>query len=72
MAGKPKTPSFQIGDIVVLKSGGPEMTVHGTAGAELHCKWFAGKKLENDFFLPDALMTAVQAREKAQAETENV
>ena len=43
---------FQIGDIVKLKSGGPDMTVQEYEGAyeRYTCQWFAGKKLERGFF----------------------
>lgn len=40
---------FKIGDIVKLKSGGPDMTVQTVPakGANYYsCQWFAGKKLE--------------------------
>ncbi|TAA09770.1 DUF2158 domain-containing protein [Pseudoxanthomonas winnipegensis] len=45
--------TFAVGDIVKLKSGGPDMTVKVTP--ELHsqhytCQWFAGKKLEQGNF----------------------
>lgn len=53
---------FTVGNIVKLKSGGPEMTVHGerqTMATKnllmVHCQWFAGKKLESGDFPPDSL-----------------
>ena len=49
---------FAIGDIVKLKSGGPEMTVQSlpdTSGRSYRCQWFAGKKLESGSFPPDSL-----------------
>jgi uncharacterized protein YodC (DUF2158 family) len=52
---------FKTGDIVQLKSGGPEMTVKGPLGTSgdsskiLICQWFGGKKLEQGHFLPDSL-----------------
>ena len=37
---------FVAGDLVQLKSGGPEMTIDGELGTgEYLCKWFGGKKL---------------------------
>jgi uncharacterized protein YodC (DUF2158 family) len=55
MANKAK---FAIGDIVKLRSGGPEMTVKYVPmldGTEYHCQWFAGKKLESGKFPADSL-----------------
>ena len=46
--------SFESGDIVKLKSGGPEMTVKSVAGM-INCQWFAGKKLESGYFDPNSL-----------------
>jgi len=50
--------SFAVGDIVKLKSGGPEMTVR-TVPTELSpnyfCQWFAGKKLEQGGFPGDSI-----------------
>lgn len=33
---------FNVGDIVKLKSGGPNMTVDGSAGSRYTCVWFDG------------------------------
>ena len=33
---------IQAGDVVVLKSGGPEMTVKWVSGTECYCEWFDG------------------------------
>jgi uncharacterized protein YodC (DUF2158 family) len=54
MANKAK---FAVGDIVKLKSGGPEMTVNDvpTGSGSYLCQWFAGKKLESGRFPPDSL-----------------
>ncbi len=48
-----KSVEFNPGDIVKLKSGGPEMTVQeevntmsGARSGKYWCQWFAGKKLE--------------------------
>lgn len=46
---------FQVGDVVRLKSGGPEMTVehsieHDDDDTSYRCQWFAGKKLESGVF----------------------
>ncbi|CAI8881742.1 DUF2158 domain-containing protein [Pseudomonas sp. IT-196MI5] len=49
---------FTIGDIVKLKSGGPDMTVKGfRASSDIFtCQWFAGKKLEQGEFRPHSLV----------------
>ena len=50
---------FKVGQIVRLKSGGPEMTVeserewHGKYSYK--CQWFAGRKLESGNFPHDSL-----------------
>ncbi|NTX09089.1 DUF2158 domain-containing protein [Myxococcus sp. CA040A] len=52
---------FQIGDIVRLKSGGPNMTVkfqYATGNYSYKCQWFAGKKLEEGEFPIDSLERA--------------
>lgn len=49
---------FEVGEIVRLKSGGPEMTVQsvaGTTSSNYACQWFAGKKLERGIFPEDSL-----------------
>lgn len=49
---------FAIGDIIKLKSGGPEMTirsVRSTPNDYYDCQWFAGKKLESGRFPEDSL-----------------
>jgi len=50
--------TFEIGYIVQLKSGGPEMTVQSVPEnpkQSYRCQWFAGKKLESGTFPPDSL-----------------
>jgi uncharacterized protein YodC (DUF2158 family) len=53
---------YKVGDVVVLKSGGPLMTVHSiglftaTAPDEgLLCVWFDDKRRVEDVFHPDAV-----------------
>ncbi len=57
---------LKIGDIVQLKSGGPEMTVQREP-SELNnyytCQWFAGKKLESGTFKEDSLKPVKPAGE---------
>jgi uncharacterized protein YodC (DUF2158 family) len=56
--------SFNVGDTVQLKSGGPNMTVTrvGTAGGEpmVWCAWFEGTKDAYALFPPDALKTPTE------------
>lgn len=56
--------AFAVGDIVQLKSGGPEMTVQSTPDMPskyYRCQWFAGKKLEAGNF-QEASLQRVEAR----------
>ncbi len=43
---------FKVGDVVKLKSGGPEMTVEGVTddGQKAICTWFAGNKPDRKAF----------------------
>lgn len=41
---------WKVGDQVVLKSGGPVMTVNSAFGDNVSCAWFAGKKREQGTF----------------------
>ncbi len=50
--------AFKVGDIVKLKSGGPDMTVRivtDSISKTYTCQWFAGKKLEQGVFPGDSL-----------------
>ena len=50
---------FAVGDIVKLKSGGPEMTIETVpqdpSRQYYSCQWFAGKQLELGHFPPGSL-----------------
>ncbi|EOW9291631.1 DUF2158 domain-containing protein [Vibrio cholerae] len=50
--------SYKVGDIVKLKSGGPDMTVQSKSPIGFWCQWFAGKKLERGQFPVDSLQLA--------------
>ncbi|WP_234267568.1 YodC family protein [Hydrogenophaga sp. NFH-34] len=59
---------FQIGDVVRLNSGGPDMTVsglhekkfpHGGVVPVVACTWFDGKTLSKESFKPE-LLTKVE------------
>lgn len=56
--------SFKVGDVVKLKSSGPDMTIdfvgetvfpHGSKVSVVLCTWFVGKKLEKASFNPETL-----------------
>lgn len=58
---------FKVGDVVRLKSGGPEMTIEeidytipskgsgSTFTGYVYCKWFIGNELKNGRFHQDSL-----------------
>ena len=55
--------TYNVGDIVTLKSGGPEMTVQvipKDGGIYFKCQWFAGKKLEDGLFPADSLAAVIK------------
>jgi len=61
--------TFDIGGIVKLKSGGPEMTVKKVNtnmreefSGSYTCQWFAGKKLDSGVF-PQESLVAVATEE---------
>ncbi|EMO4161994.1 YodC family protein [Morganella morganii] len=62
-APKPNEPIYNIGDQVVIKSGGPTMTVEkpmcnfssGNFTGDYKCQWFAGKKLNSGTFPEESL-----------------
>jgi uncharacterized protein YodC (DUF2158 family) len=41
---------IEAGDVVVLKSGGPDMTVRWVSANESYCEWFDGKKIVGSQF----------------------
>ena len=56
---------FAIGDVVRLKSGGPEMTINeiedtvsiqGLGGESIQCQWFSGTLLQDDWFWSGSLI----------------
>ena len=52
---------IKIGDVVKLKSDGPNMTVVGVSSnaKALQCAWFSGEhfdKVESYYFAPDSLL----------------
>lgn len=59
---------FNEGDIVVLKSGGPDMAVKDDEGHTVVAQWFSGKKLEYGRFAPGSLKLVRKTDEDAQSE----
>jgi uncharacterized protein YodC (DUF2158 family) len=52
---------FRVGDTVVLKSGGPIMTIVDVGGGStdwIACSWYEGKKFNTEQFPPPALRLA--------------
>lgn len=49
---KYSNPKFEVGDVVKLNAGGPEMSVNEILPDynEYRCQWFFGKKLEEGLF----------------------
>lgn len=49
---------FKVGDVVCLKSGGPDMTVVGIntqSTLAIGTAWFAGAELKHGSFVPETL-----------------
>lgn len=62
---------YKAGDVVKLKSGGPNMTVHGYSAVisnheskNVMCKWFAGAKSESCTFHEDMLIPVEGDKDK--------
>src|SRR5690349_16227006 len=64
---------FKAGDIVRLKSGGPEMTVHSFSpesedkkvdNPSVYTRWFSGAKIEGSFFNPESLLAICVGKRK--------
>lgn len=56
---------FTKGDIVKLKSGGPDMAVQAVfdpVAGIYSCQWFAGKKLESGRFPAESLEKAMDEK----------
>ena len=51
------------GDVVVLKSGGPKMTVRGFEYGEFVCQWFDGTNIQSYCFHKDMLNLSKESSE---------
>jgi uncharacterized protein YodC (DUF2158 family) len=57
---------FLRGDVVVLKSGGPRMTINEAADRTMHCVWFVGAEQKYAAFDRDAVQKAEDRRAQAR------
>jgi len=57
---------FKEGDIVKIRSGGPDMTVKSISNidGELICQWFSGSKLQSGYFDPESLVKVEEGKPK--------
>jgi uncharacterized protein YodC (DUF2158 family) len=53
--------TFKVGDTVILRSGGPRMTVESNDGDAVKCVWFEKTKAHRGTF-PSAALAAQQPR----------
>ena len=60
MARAMASESFQVADIVKLKSGGPPMTIESVNGADgkVYCVWFVEGEIQAALFTPETLIRA--------------
>jgi uncharacterized protein YodC (DUF2158 family) len=67
------SPTFDLGNTVRLRSGGPVMTINEKAqGGGLVCVWFAGNEVKHHTFRPEALEAAMRAAGGALAEEDAI
>ncbi len=52
---QPQLPPFNRGDVVILKSGGPDMTVESGNLKVVRAKWFDGPNLKSEIFLVELI-----------------
>ena len=56
------TLKLEVGDVVRLRSGGPQMTIETVSGL-IGCTWFAGNHSKRNFFEPDTLVLVPKAED---------
>lgn len=61
--------SFNVGDVVQLKSGGPKMTVKSAGKETVWCVYFEGGKYATESFHPDCLAVSDKSGGFAVAST---
>lgn len=57
---------LKVGDVVILKSGGPEMTADRVERESVHCCWFSGERFDEvkySYFNPNSLQLVKKERE---------
>jgi uncharacterized protein YodC (DUF2158 family) len=63
---------LDIGDVVELNSGGPQMVITGIKGVMIHCEWFArsgSTSWHPDLFEADIHVDALHASEDVEDQT---
>ena len=58
-------PDFNVGDIVRLKSGGPNMTVDNASSSRIICTWFEGEILHSQDFDQGALEKVTSEKQES-------
>jgi uncharacterized protein YodC (DUF2158 family) len=67
------TQTFNVGDTVRLRSGGPVMTINEKAQAGgFVCVWFAGNDVKHHMFKPEALEPATRIAGDAVADEDAI
>ncbi|MBF0559676.1 MAG: DUF2158 domain-containing protein [Nitrospirae bacterium] len=61
---------MKVGDLVVLKSGGPPMTVENVGSDNIKCVWFAGDEEKFAYFAPDTLKPWEAPREESSVKVD--
>lgn len=51
---------MKIGDVIMLKSGGPHMTIVGFRGNDLVCQWFEKDKLKELIFPEESVQPYIE------------
>ncbi|OQA65025.1 MAG: hypothetical protein BWY38_02793 [Ignavibacteria bacterium ADurb.Bin266] len=84
MSSQPTQPKFKEGDIVRLKSGGPDMTVEGYVKQRndsltefynfnrIICTWFNGKEMQSNEFKPDSIEIKPKTTSRKRLTTQEI
>ncbi len=64
---------MKVGDVVVLKSGGPQMTVEEIENNFVYCTWFDGQKeRQKDSFSESTLEDVKEVERRNQEQLEKI